>query len=787
MPRKAIPATTAAILALVAGSASAAPVLAPIAADAPSQTVSVAASPLGGWRALGDSTQDRVQIRDIRSALRSTISAAQIQALVPWMTLSSGADGVGALAFSASGRFLFIAVHDDTLPPDGLGSDAILRLDVSTGALTLFARLNIASNAAVAPRLSMLHHRGLLFVGTEAGQIVVLSASAALSTGAIQATWTLPGAGGGGSGGLRGMALDRDSNQFFLASQSALYRTTIPASLATAPIFTTLSAAGADIRAITFADHFGAPSQRGLYVLSGVAPASSRIQFLSAAAALGSGATPTLYTTLTDSAGDLAFAPDGSIQIATDSSALRLTETVDTRLGFDAWLSDEFAQSLAFARSLVSPDGEPAGWVIDADVIPSFSRFHPATPDAAAWAVLMLIMSTELTTDPAAQALAQAQTRTILTRYAGLAPDNIRPLRNPDGHYKHWIDPLTGTTKATWPDEFASLSTMKLVLAAARATARFPDDPVIVRAASIIVFRVRNYDTLFQAGTDAYALKLLPSGGPDTSSWSRPFNEGIMFAEQAGVYGGSSARIASGRWFNRALWPTATFIPGRPITSTGTGVFEAGFLTVYPLLLSAPFRASPAWSIQVENVRWSNAAWSDDNPGRYAAMFSAGTSPIGYNADSLTNRPGDITTFTTLMGLSATGEVNNAAGAYAAFRKGARQTFKGGASILYRRPVDAASTYVPNSAGLPDVSHGALGLAELIRPGSVAKVLARDYPTREQYPFDLTGDGRFDIDDVYAWFAAPADVNADLLVNTADLRGLVNWARRNEPRDSTGR
>jgi len=30
-------------------------------------------------------------------------------------------------------------------------------------------------------------------------------------------------------------------------------------------------------------------------------------------------------------------------------------------------------------------------------------------------------------------------------------------------------------------------------------------------------------------------------------------------------------------------------------------------------------------------------------------------------------------------------------------------------------------------------------------------------------------------------------VNADLLVNTADLRGLVNWARRNEPRDSTGR
>lgn len=778
-------AISAAIIATLAGSAVSAPVLSPVAIDGPNDTVSVAAAQLGGWRAYGDSFQDRVELRDIRGNIRSSVSKAQIQALVPWMSLDGGADGVGALAFSASGRLLFIAVHDDTVPADGLGSDAILRLDVSTGALTLFARLNIASSSATFPRLSMLHHRGLLLVGTDAGQVAVYSATAALTSGSLQTTWTLPNA--ASSGGVRGLALDRDTNTVFLASQSAVYRTTIPASLATAPTFTTLFAAGTDIRAITFADHFGSAAQRGLYILSGVAPAASRVDFLAAASALGSGGTPTLYASPAETLNDLAFAADGSTLIAADEDALRLTDTLDTRLGFEAWLADEFAQSLAFARSLISPDGEPAGWVIDADVIPSFSRFHPATPDAAAWVLLMLVMSHELSTDPAAQALAQAQTRTILTRYAGLAPDNIRPLRNPDGHFKHWIDPLTGTTKATWPDEFASLSTMKMVLGAARAMSRFPDDPIIVRAASIIIFRTRNYDALYQAGTDAYALKLLPSGGPDTSSWSRPFNEGIIFAEQAGVYGGTTARAASARWFNRALWPTATFIPGRPITSTGAGVFEAAFQTVYPLQLSVPFRASPAWMTQVDNVRWSNTAWSDDNPGRYAAMFSAGTSPSGYNADSLTNRPGNVTTFTTLMGLSASGEVNDAAGAYAAFRKGARQTFKGGASILYRRPVDATSTFVPNSAGLPDVSHGALGLAELISPGSVARVLARDYPAREQYPLDLNADGRIDADDVYAWFVTPVDTNADGLVNTADLRGLVNWTRRNEPRDTATR
>jgi hypothetical protein len=765
----------AGIVAMVAGSAIGAPVLTPVVLDGGNDTASCAGAPLGGLTATGDSFQDRVEVRDVRGVVRRAVDRAQIQALAPFLSLDGGPDGVGAVTLSASGRLLFIAAHDDTTPADG-PSDAVIRVDVSTGQATLFARLNIFSRGDVMPRLAMLHYRGLLLVGTEAGQVVVLSATANQTTGTVQATWTLPGA---PAGGVRGLSVDRDTGTVFVATSAGVYRTVIPASLSTAPTFTALWTGGSDIRALTFADHFGAPTQRGLYILSGDG-SGSRIDALSAAAALGTGGTPSAYLIRPDGLNDLAFTSDGSILIAADEDAFELTDTLDTRPGFDQWMADEFAQSLAFARGLIAPDGEPAGWVIDADVLPAQSRFHPATPDGAAWAVLMLLMSHELSGDP----LAQSQVRTILSRHAGLL-SGPRPVRSSDGIFKHWLDPATGNTEAGWPDEFATLSTMKIVLAAARAMERFPDDAVIARAASIIIFRTRGYDAYFQFGTDAMAFKGLAGGGPDTGSWSRPFHEGILFVEQAGVYGGATSRSVSGRWFNRSLWPTASWIPGRPITSANPGQFDAAFLSMYPLLLSAPFRADPAWRTQVDNIRWSHAAFTDDNAVRYPAMFSAGTAPppVGYNADSLVNRPGNVTTFTSLMALAGTGEVIDAAAAYGAFRKGARQTFKSGASILYRRPLEGSSAFVPNSAGLPDVSLGALGLAELISPGSVDRVLARAYPTREMCPVDLNADGVIDAEDVHLWFAVPVDLNADGVPDAADVRCLVNWVRRRESAD----
>ncbi|MBL8746766.1 MAG: hypothetical protein JNK58_10470 [Phycisphaerae bacterium] len=758
---------SAAVSAFGAGGACGAPQLAGWTADGPDDVAAVAASAFSGFYATADTFEDRVEVRDVRGAMVRTISREEMGGLLPWMSLDGGADGPAALAMSASGRMLFVSVFDDTAAGDGQPSDAVLRLDVSTGALSVFARLELFGSGAAFPHLAMAHNKGRLFIGDSTGVIRVWSAGGNTSAGFSIGNWTVPGA-----TTIRGIAIDRDGLSIYTASATGVFRAAIPASAGTQPTWTQV-ASGSDLRALAWGEHFGGIANAGLYLLSGTG-AGSKVEFLTVAQAQGGAvATPSGYLVSGATWHDVSATGDGALLIGADEDGLRVTDSSDARLGFDGWMSNEFAQVTAFSKGLIAPDGEPAGWVIDGDVIPAWSRFHPATPDGAAWVVFNLIVSDRMLGDGQALPLV----RSILTRYGGLAADGIKPWRSADGIMKHWLDPLTGNTKPGWADEYATLSTMKIVAAAARAMAYWPDDPVVARAGSRIVFLTRNWGAYLQGGTDAIAFKGLAGGGADPSLWASPFNEGIIFAEQAGTYGGSAAAESRDRWFERALWPVGATLLNRPITSAGSGQFQSAFLSVYPSLLSRPFRADAAWREQIENIHWSNAAWTDDNGPRFFTVFSAGTSPSGYNADTLSNHPGNIATFPSLMGLAAFGDESVAVGAYHAYRKGARQAFKTGASLLYRRS-DTDRNYVPNSAGLPDVVLGALGLAELMSPGVVDEVLARPYPTVELCPQDVDGDGEIDVDDLYRANAALSDLNGDGSVSAADRSCLQAWLRR---------
>ena len=740
----------------------------------------VASAAFSGWYAVGDTFQDRVEVRDARGNLKRAITRSEMVALAPWMTLDGGPDGPSGLAFSASGRLLYILVHDDTVPGDGQPSDVLLRYDVSTDTLTRQARLELFDRGDVWPHLAAAHHAGFVYVGKQGGQIAGYLSFTTATQSTPMGTWTLPGA--TATTIVHGITVDRDAGMMYVASESAVYRATIPATPATTPSFTQVCA-GSDIRALAWGDHYGGAAQRGLYILSGNGPGGSKIEFIPGfLAGSFSGITPVVYVSAATTWHDLTATAEGKLLVGGTPGPVVISDTTDTRLGLDAWMRDELAQATVFGRGLISPDGEPSGWVIDGDVLPGQSRFHPATPDGAAWTVLLLMMNERINGD----ALARQDVSRVLVRYAGQAGDNIKPMRNADGVFKHWIDPLTGNTKSGWADEYATLSTMKIVMAAARAMDRYPDDPTIVRAASRIIFGCRNWETYFQ-GTGAMAFRGLAFGGPDTSSWASGYHEGIIYAEETGAYGASPAGgLIAANWFNRATWPTASYVTGKPISVGNSGVFQPAFLTVYPALLSPTYRASVAWRTQVDNVRWNSAGYTDDTATKYYTVFSAGTSPSGYNADTLTNHPGNLTTFTSLLGLCASGDPAEAVGGYAAYRKGARQTFKTGASILYRRPYDSG-TFVPNSAGLPDVACGALGLSDLILPGSIDALLARAYPKIEMCPQDVDGDGRVTIDDLYRAVQAPTDLNGNGVVDASDAACLENWLRRGELGRMVGR
>ena len=203
------------------------------------------------------------------------------------------------------------------------------------------------------------------------------------------------------------------------------------------------------------------------------------------------------------------------------------------RSSLSAWEADEFAQVVKFGKGLVSPDGEPKGWVIDGDVQLGWTRFHPATPDAACWTMLLAMMNDRLNGD----AIGRPLVARILERYAGLTADGIKPSRTADGIFRHWIDPANGGVKSGWDPEFSTMSTMLIVTAAARAAAFYPTDLSIQGSARAIICGVHNWDAYFNPTTRAMYLKGLLGGGPDTSTGSGPYHEGLIFVEQAAAYG----------------------------------------------------------------------------------------------------------------------------------------------------------------------------------------------------------------------------------------------------------
>ncbi len=755
-------------LAFCSAIASAAPQTSPWPTDpALSGADVVAASALAGRYAVADRFSDTIEIRDVRGSLLRTITRAELSALLPWAALTDAPDGPGAMAWSDSGRLLFILVHDAAVPGDGLPGDAVLRYDAYADALTLHARVDMGVGDEATP-LGAAHFRGRLYIAHPNG-ITTLNALRNTTNGSVLGAATLPN-----SAVPRSLAMDREGGFLFAASDQTLFRA--PISSLSLPMTSVGPVAG--LRAIAYSDQFGGTGQDGLFAIADDAGASRvwRISPDSARGLAAFAATP--YFTTAEPWTSLAATADGAlIAGGGGSGALRLSDDADLRLPFEEWLLDELRQVVSFCKGLISPDGEPHGWVIDADVQLGWSRFHPATPDGACWAILALLASDSVDNDPEAQTLVGD----ILERYAGLAPGGIGASASGSGIFRHWIDPLTGQTKPGWSTEFALYSTMKLVLAAERAMAYFPDDQRIQNAGSAIVCRVTGWDAFIEPGTDAVYLTSSAAGTPTANPRNFPFTEGILFVEQASVYGGPPSDDAFDRWIDRSLWPTASYLSGQPITGAGSGSYLPAFITAYSLLLQHDFRLDSNWIAHATNLFASNGAWTDDNGPRYFTVFSAGTTKSewgGYHADDLANHPGNVTGLPSLMAMSATGDTSPAVAAYHAYRRGARQTFLTGATILYRRS-DIDRAYSPNSAGLPDVVHGALALAELLQPGFIDSVLARPY-SPYACPPDVDTSGETDLEDLYAWHASPTDLDRDAMISDSDRTYLQTYLRRDE-------
>lgn len=756
-------------------------IAAPITSAWPAQphAATVTAAPLSGIYATASTFTDSIEIRDIHGGLVREISRAEIVALLPWMNLDQGSDGPTAMTFTDTGRVLYVAVHDANPAPSG-ASDAILAFDTQNDTLTQWGRLEFSATDTLTNPISLAFFKAKLLLGI--GTVVVEYSVPSFATGTnLLAAGTTPVP-------ITSLTVDRDNGHLYALAGGTIHRATITG---TSLSFTSVGTiAGA--RHLAWSDTFGATSipSACLYALNG-----SQLLSIPGSQARGTAAfAPTLTATLpTAPAAPAAMAATAQGTIlctnaaATDAS-FSLRESADSRLSFDAWVGDEFTQVVNFARSLVTAGNNP-GWVIDGDVQLGWTRFHPATPDAAAWTILLLIAqdrvaeSTVGQNDPTAQALA----RQILARYADRAANGIGPGRNADGIFVHWIDPTTGFTQSGWTNEWATMSTMKIVLAASRAVDRWPFDPDIKASARAIIGGVSQWEHYINSTNDAMYL-VGTATDANLGSGSTPFHEGLLFVSEVGAYGAAHGPLAYTHWLDRARSPSATYIPGFPVTGVAPNAFLASFTSLYCQLLLPEFRASASWQAHIAALRISHMGWTDDFSPRYLTVFSAGTTASiwgGYHADSLSDHPGDVSTFTSLEALSSgqsTGAAStqDAVAAYNAYRKGARQMFSGGASILYRRS-DANRAYQPDSAGLPDVGLGGLGLAEHLVPGLIDQTLA--LPHRQLSALcdgDFNGDGvveffdYLDFADAFSSGGPRADFNLDGGVDFFDYLDFVD-------------
>ena len=699
----------------------------------------VAAARYAGLYAVADRTSDSIELFDIHQNQIAQITADDLLVALPPGSNINGDDlGPVGLAFSASGRLLYINVGKEK-------KATILKYNTNTKALTSFvSSLNLATHPDTG-NLGMAHNEGVLWVGTGDGQLLRYKAERNDEDGELQASYALDGQ------SVRDITIDSADDKGYISTSQGLYRL----NTAMSAIDRLIDIDG--LKGSSFGRTYGAEKQGGLYLLADDISAGDQLLYISTEKLRQNGdLTPQFYTKI-ETTSDIAATADGRMLLAGNISRV-MNDGSDDRLSYEEWLRDEYEQYMTYFRTLLWPDGHPEGWVVGNDAHPDKNRYKVMSTGGAAWTILALI-----TDEVMFGRSAEREIELILTRHAGQHPDGIVPEVTIDGLFFTSYEPDTGkgiATAASGRKDTASIyTTAKMVNAAIRAKEHYPDNEQIRMAADKIIGQQKNYaDYLRRYAQVEQRATIYGPLGRDKLNTAKPYQEAYLFAELAPIFDPMAYWAYEDWWKHRENHRyLRTWLDTEPVVKYN----QSSFVELYGHIFFKDRRQSEGWRENFDNFYAHQAAWTDDNNPHYLTAFSAGPTEIGYNADNISDHPGTINHFPAVLGFGMYGNSVPMVGGYMAYRDGSRQKLQGrpdvlgpdgspGAHMLTRYSNDDPQWQNPR-IGIPDAAFGLFGLAEHLtdsqgNKGIIDRKIARDSTSADVPAKPAYGFGHFDFE-----------------------------------------
>lgn len=403
---------------------------------------------------------------------------------------------------------------------------------------------------------------------------------------------------------------------------------------------------------------------------------------------------------------------------------------------------------------------QPSGLVRDSVVLEGAS-FHPATPDAAGFALLALSSLDQLGKLPDAE----QRVENILSSYAGQSP-GVTPDRSADGHFRHFLDVNSGAgAPCCWDASYTPIGTALLVAGAQFARNHFADNSAIASLTNQLTSSVNFNNAIHPSLNGGIFLDMGKAGGGTggtVSSWNE-----FMLVESLALREANNSRALAvkHRWLDTDFIPKKSY-GGIPTLTDNPSTFASGFWVQQMHFFNGDFRHSAEFETFFRNQQQADQLYSSISLAeefRYGLTAGLVPSPEVYHADRIGDHPHKVFS---PEAVAAWGDMDTLLDFYNAQIPSSNPKYQYG---LVRVSAEQPA-WIPNDAGLVDHLFLLFGLVESLDPDFFAD---RMFPALKAGDYDANG--LVDAADYNYWRSTfgsasrlAADGNSDGVVNAAD-------------------